>query len=178
MENRIQQLEAQVTKLTNKITQLEQINTVIENKFTNVKKDFDTMAENLTILNNRQTSYDKIVEKLTENISKLSDTVINNIKFTKSPKQSSPYEKTSYEQTKKAYNLHSNKQKCAFAEDSDTTPATDNDMSFHDQDILTDNATYDGVIGPDSNSGQINNNASTSSTFGSYNIFGGFGTRK
>lgn len=136
------------------------------------------MAENLTILNDRQNRYDQIVQKLTDNITKLSDTVINNIKTPKSPKRSSSYEKTSYEQTKKVYNLRSNKQKRASADDSESTPATDDDMLYQEQEILTDNATYDGVIGTDSDSGQIHNNETSSSTFGSYNIFAGFGTRK
>lgn len=177
MEDKIQQLEAQVAKLTNRISELENDHKNTHAKFTNIQKHFNTMEENLNTVNNRQDRYDEIVQKLTDNLTILSETVINNTKMPRTSKRSSPYEKTSYEQTKKIHNLRSNKQKRASADDSETTPATDDDMAYQDQSQLTDNALYDGIIEPNSDYGQKNDN-NPNSTFASYNIFAGFSSHK
>ncbi|PKY34545.1 hypothetical protein RhiirB3_454374 [Rhizophagus irregularis] len=163
MEDRIQQLEFQVDKLIAKVTQLENEHKQTDSKFLNIKKDFTSMEENLTIL--------------TDNLTKLSETVINSTKTVRMTKRSSPYEKTSYEQTKKTHNLHSNKQKCASTDDSETALHTEDDMSYQDQGILTDNATYDGIIEPDTDCGN-NHNEQNNSAFFSYNIFAEFSSRK
>jgi uncharacterized coiled-coil protein SlyX len=175
MEDRIQQLETQVAKLTDRITQLENVHKNTDSKVNIIQKHFNTMEENLNTVNTRQNRYDEIVQKLTENLTKLSDTVINNAKITKTSKRSSPYEKTSYEQTKKIHNLRSNKQKRTSADDSETCPQTEDDTEMqHELAELSDNATFNSIIEPDAN--YKDNDNTTSSSYG-YNLFN-FGSRK
>ncbi|UZO18107.1 uncharacterized protein OCT59_009428 [Rhizophagus irregularis] len=97
----------------------------------------------------------------------------------KQSKRSSPYEKTSYEQTKKKhYTRSSNKSSSPriSADDSDSFPQTEDDTIMHqDLTALTDNAADDGIIEPDSDYTQ-NDNISGTLSYG-YNIFN-FGSRK
>jgi hypothetical protein len=64
-----------------------------------------------------------------------------------------------------------------LADDSETTPTTDEDTEFHDPVTLTDNATYNGIIEPDSDY-DPKNYEPTTSTYSSYNIFSSFSSRK
>ncbi|EXX74254.1 hypothetical protein RirG_052780 [Rhizophagus irregularis DAOM 197198w] len=116
---------------------------------------------------------------LTDNISKLSNAIYTKDKPIKQSKRSSPYEKTSYEQTKKKhYTRSSNKSSSPriSADDSDSFPQTEDDTIMHqDLTALTDNAADDGIIEPDSDYTQ-NDNISGTLSYG-YNIFN-FGSRK
>ncbi|PKY54319.1 hypothetical protein RhiirA4_473060 [Rhizophagus irregularis] len=179
MEDRIKHLENQVANLTNKISQLENTSKNTDSKFSNIDQHFNVMKNNFDMINTRQERYDEIVQKLTDNLSKLSDKVINIEKPPKQSKRSSPYEKTSYEQTKKQYYLRSNKQKRSSTEESDATPASDNDIELHDQGTLTDSATFDEIIEPNSDYTQQKPSTSTLSynalnLFGAFNIKGAF----
>ncbi|PKY51826.1 hypothetical protein RhiirA4_469089 [Rhizophagus irregularis] len=94
MEDKIRQLENQVINLTNKITQLENTPKHIDSKFSNIEKQFTTIETNLNTINARQDKYDIIIQKLTDNISKISDKIYNDEKPTKTSKRSSPYIRT------------------------------------------------------------------------------------
>ncbi|PKB96534.1 hypothetical protein RhiirA5_434670 [Rhizophagus irregularis] len=79
--------------------------------------------------------------------------------------------------TKKKYHLHFNKQKRSSADDSETNPAMNEDMSCHDQGTLTDNTVYEGIIEPDSDS-RVHNIEASTFAFGSFNIFSGLSSHK
>ncbi|CAB4391390.1 unnamed protein product [Rhizophagus irregularis] len=101
MADRIKQLEDQVTNLTNKITNLENAHKHTTTTFTTLQTSHNNMEQNIHTISSRQDQYDTIINKLTANLTKLSDAVTANLTTVKPSKRSSPYEKTSYKQTKK-----------------------------------------------------------------------------
>ncbi|CAB4395376.1 unnamed protein product [Rhizophagus irregularis] len=175
----IKQLKNQIHTLTNKISLLEHSPKQYEKKFSHIESQIDNINTNINIVNTKQDKYDKILQKLTENISKLSDAKYTNEKPFKQTKRSSPYDKISYEQAKKKHYIRSSSKTTspkASADDSDNFPHTeDGAIMQHDLTELTDNAANDGIIKPDSDYTQ-NEDASGPSSYG-YNIFN-FGSHK
>ncbi|PKC58989.1 hypothetical protein RhiirA1_540744 [Rhizophagus irregularis] len=177
-QDKIRNLENQVATLTEKINKMENILNQNNLQMDNIQKNYTTITEsNFNIVNSKQDRYDEILQRLTDNLAKLSDKIIDNERSIKSPKRSSPYDKSSYEQTKRKYHLRSNKQSRASAEDSDAVPATDEDLDLQDTTTLTDNTTYEGIIEPDSD---YTPNTSTfmASSYNPLNIISGMTTRK
>ncbi|PKY58838.1 hypothetical protein RhiirA4_481093 [Rhizophagus irregularis] len=176
---KIKQLENQVHTLTNRISQLENNPKQYETKFSNIENEVNKITTNVDIINAKQDKYDEILQKLTDNISKLSDAVYMKEKPIKQSKRSSPYEKTSYEQTKKKHFTRSSNKSSSSrtsADDSDNFPQTEDDTLMHQElTALTDNAIDEGIIEPDSDSTQ-NNNTSNPLSYG-YSIFN-FGSSK
>ncbi|PKY54423.1 hypothetical protein RhiirA4_426770 [Rhizophagus irregularis] len=172
---KVKKLENQVHTLTTKISQLENNPKQYETKFSHIENQVQNLETNMIVINTKQDKYDEILQKLTDNISKLSSAIYTKDQLIKQTKRSSPYGKTSYEQIKKKHYTRSSKSPRTSAEDSESTPQTEDDAIMH-QDIttLTDNALDDGIIEPDSDYTQ-NDNA-TSTSYG-YNIFS-FGARK
>ncbi|GBC24907.2 hypothetical protein GLOIN_2v1481287 [Rhizophagus irregularis DAOM 181602=DAOM 197198] len=173
---KVKQLENQVHTLTTRISQLENNPKQYETKFSNIENQVNNIATNTG--QDRPGPKDRLTI-LTDNISKLSNAIYTKDKPIKQSKRSSPYEKTSYEQTKKKhYTRSSNKSSSPriSADDSDSFPQTEDDTIMHqDLTALTDNAADDGIIEPDSDYTQ-NDNISGTLSYG-YNIFN-FGSRK
>ncbi|PKB93043.1 hypothetical protein RhiirA5_442518, partial [Rhizophagus irregularis] len=103
LHEKIKQLENQVQTLNTKITQLENNPAQYEKKFSTIETQVDDIATNVNTINEKQVNYDVILQKLTDNISKLSEAVYVRDKPTKISKRTAPYDKTSYEQTKKKH---------------------------------------------------------------------------
>ncbi|CAB4475056.1 unnamed protein product [Rhizophagus irregularis] len=103
----------------------------------------------------------------------------NKDKPAKTPKRIAPYDKTSYEQTKKKHFTRSSSKPSSSknsADDSDNFPQTEDDAIMQQHlENFTDNAIDDGIIEPDSDYTQ-NENAPISSPYG-YGIFN-FASRK
>ncbi|CAB4488731.1 unnamed protein product [Rhizophagus irregularis] len=103
----------------------------------------------------------------------------NKDKSAKISKRTAPYDKTSYEQTKKKHFTRSSSKSSSpknSADDSDNFPQTEDDAIMQQHlENFTDNAVDDGIIEPDSDYIQ-NENATNSSSYG-YGIFN-FASRK
>ncbi|PKB96151.1 hypothetical protein RhiirA5_385533 [Rhizophagus irregularis] len=167
---KVKSLENQVQTLTYKISQLESKPKQLETQFSNIENQVNNMETNMNIINKRQDKYDEIIQKLTKNISKLSDSVHNKEKSIKQSKCSSPYEKTSYEQSKKKHYTRSSKSPCTSANKSDSFAQTEDDTIMQQElESLMDNAVHDSVIEPDSDY-TPNDNITSSTSYG-YNIF-------
>ncbi|PKB97432.1 hypothetical protein RhiirA5_450587 [Rhizophagus irregularis] len=176
---KIRQLENQVHTLNTRITQLENNPVQYEKKFSNIETQVTNITTNINTINAQQVKYDEILQKLTDNISKLSEAVYVRDKPAKTPKRIAPYDKTSYEQTKKKHFTRSSSKPSSSknsADDSDNFPQTEDDAIMQQHlENFTDNAVDDGIIEPDSDYTQ-NENAPISSPYG-YGIFN-FASRK
>ncbi|CAB5182589.1 unnamed protein product [Rhizophagus irregularis] len=86
MADRIKQLEDQVTNLTNKITNLENAHKHTTTTFTTLQTSHNNMEQNIHIISSRQDQYDTIINKLTANLTKLSDAVTANLTTVKPSK--------------------------------------------------------------------------------------------
>ncbi|PKY32270.1 hypothetical protein RhiirB3_450332 [Rhizophagus irregularis] len=86
MADRIKQLEDQVTNLTNKITNLENAHKHTTTTFTTLQTSHNNMEQNIHTISSRQDQYDTIINKLTANLTKLSDAVTANLTTVKPSK--------------------------------------------------------------------------------------------
>ncbi|PKY56707.1 hypothetical protein RhiirA4_477187 [Rhizophagus irregularis] len=175
IDKRIIELENQVQTLLKNIKTLQESKATTDKSIADIHHNNNQINTSLTEVKSRLDKYDIIIQHLTININLLSKKEIGSAQERprKISKKTTPYDQTSYRNTKSKYNLRNNKDSNASADDSETVPVTEYETDIPDDAAMSDGAVFEGIIDNIPNE-PTNNDTFTVKSYNPLNLLPGF----